>query len=149
MLMKHFIIVIVYFTFYSLKINGQDIHYSQYFYNYPSQSPVQSGLYSGKHRITANYRNQWQTVPVPYLTLSMFYDSKFKLKGGKDYIGVGIGFEYDKAGDSELSLASLNVSINYALSINKSNLLIIGLSPNVAQRRLSNEKLKWNNHAPS
>ncbi|MBK6546451.1 MAG: PorP/SprF family type IX secretion system membrane protein [Saprospiraceae bacterium] len=126
-------------------LNGQDIHYSQYFLNYPSQSPIQTGLYQGNHRITANYRNQWQTVAVPYLTLSMFYDSKIKLKSNGDYIGAGIGFDYDRAGDSELSLTSLNVSLNYGLTLKKSHLIIIGLSPNVGQRRLSEEKLKWNN----
>lgn len=145
MLIRHTIIFTVICVIYSLNTNGQDIHYSQYFYNYPSQSPIQTGLFNGNHRITANYRNQWQSVPVPYLSLSMFYDSKIKMKGSKDYLGIGIGFDYDRAGDSELSLASLNVSLNYAFHIDKSNMLIFGLSPNLGQRRLSDDKLKWNN----
>ncbi len=144
MLIRHILFTIIFIS-YSLLVNGQDIHYSQYFNHYPSQNPIHAGLYSGKHRITANYRNQWQTVPVPYLTLSMFYDTKFRLRGSKDYFGVGIGFDYDKAGDSELSLTSLNVSLNYAWSIDKSNQFILGLSPSVGQRRLSSEKLRWNN----
>jgi type IX secretion system PorP/SprF family membrane protein len=145
MLLRHIGFFVTFYVIFIVHSIGQDIHYSQYFYNYPSQSPIQTGLYHGDHRITANYRNQWQTVPVPYLSLSMFYDSKIKLNSIKDYIGVGVGFDYDKAGDSELSLTSLNVSLNYGLSIKKSHLFIIGLSPNLAQRRFSEEKLKWHN----
>ncbi|HEX5625631.1 MAG TPA: PorP/SprF family type IX secretion system membrane protein [Saprospiraceae bacterium] len=126
-------------------VKGQDIHYSQYFLNYPSQSPTHAGLYQGDHRLTANYRNQWQTVPVPYLTLSLFYDSKFKLRSNGDYIGAGIGFDYDRAGDSELSLTSLNTAFSYGLTLKKSHLIVVGISPSVGQRRFSEEKLRWNN----
>jgi type IX secretion system PorP/SprF family membrane protein len=126
-------------------LRSQDIHYSQFYYNYPNQSPAQTGLYNGKHRITANYRNQWLTVPVPYLSLSLFYDTKIKLMSGKSFIGLGIGFDYDKAGETELSLTSLNGSVNFGYGIGKSHLIIIGVSPVLAQRRISEERLKWNN----
>lgn len=83
------------------------------------------------------------TVPVPYMSFSLFYDSKIKLKSNGDYIGAGIGFDYDRAGDSELSLSSLNIGLNYGLTLSKGHLIILGLSPNIGQRRLSDEKLKW------
>lgn len=136
------ILIGIWMCFYA-KIEAQDIHYSQFIYHYPSQNPIQSGFYNGNHRITANYRNQWQTVPVPYMSFSLFYDSKIKLKSNGDYIGAGIGFDYDRAGDSELSLSSLNIGLNYGLTLSKGHLIILGLSPNIGQRRLSDEKLKW------
>ena len=77
------------------------------------------------------------------MSFSLFYDSKIKLKSNGDYIGAGIGFDYDRAGDSELSLSSLNISLNYGLTLSKGHLIILGLSPNIGQRRLSDEKLKW------
>ncbi len=145
MLMRHIIIVIVIGFLNTYFVFGQDIHYSQFYYNYPSQSPVQAGLFQGDHRITANYRNQWQSALVPYLSLSLFYDSKIKFRSGDDYIGLGIGIDYDRAGDSELSLSSLNIALNYGLTFQKTHRIIVGISPNVAQRRLSDENLKWNN----
>jgi type IX secretion system PorP/SprF family membrane protein len=145
MLVRHIVVFILICTLNTHAVFGQDIHYSQFFYHYPSQSPVQTGLFNGDHRITANYRNQWQSVIVPYLSLSLFYDTKFTFRAGDDYIGVGLGIDYDRAGDSELSLSSLNVSLNYGMNFKKHHRVIIGLSPNVGQRRLSNEKLKWNN----
>lgn len=123
----------------------QDIHYSQFFMHLPGQSPANTGSYAGEHRLTANYRSQWQTVPVPYLSLSLFYDSKFKIRSKQDFIGVGIGLDYDKAGDSKLSLTALNASFNYGLNINKHHQFRFGISPSVGQRRLSEELLKWDN----
>ncbi|MBK8955577.1 MAG: PorP/SprF family type IX secretion system membrane protein [Saprospiraceae bacterium] len=127
------------------KGNTQDIHYSQFFMHLPGQSPANTGAYHGEHRLTANYRSQWQTVPVPYLTMSLFYDSKFKIRSKQDFIGVGIGLDYDKAGDSKLSLTALNASFSYGYNLNKHHQFRIGISPSVGQRRLSEELLKWDN----
>lgn len=145
MLLKHRMVYSSLLYLIVQKMYGQDIHYSQSFLNYPGQNPAHSGLYIGKHRITANYRNQWQSVPVDYMSLSIFYDTKFRFKGRGDQIGLGLGFDYDKAGDSELSLTSFHLSLNYGLKIHKSHRIILGLSPNLAQRRLSDDKLKWGN----
>lgn len=123
----------------------QDIHYSQFFMHLPGQSPANAGSYAGEHRLTANYRSQWQTVPVPYLSMSLFYDSKFKIRSKQDFIGVGIGLDYDKAGDSKLSLTALNASINYGFNVNQHHQFRFGLSPSVGQRRFSEELLKWDN----
>ena len=125
--------------------NSQDIHYSQFFNHYQGQNPSHTGAYQGEHRISANYRSQWQTVPVPYLSMSLFYDSKIKIRNKKDFIGLGIGLDYDRAGDSKLSLTALNASINYGWNITKHHQIRFGVNPNIGQRRLSEEKLKWDN----
>lgn len=145
MLERHIVLSIVLFLVALSPGLSQDIHYSQFYMHYPGQSPVHAGAYKGEHRITANYRSQWQTVPVPYLSLSLFYDSKFKFKTSKDFIGVGIGLDYDRAGDSKLSLTSLNAAFNYGLNLKKNHLIVLGISPSIGQRRFSEEKLKWDN----
>lgn len=124
---------------------GQDIHYSQFFNHFPGQNPSHTGAYWGDHRITSIYRSQWQTVPVPYLSLSLFYDSKIKVRGKRDFIGLGIGLDYDQAGDSRLSLTSLTGMFSYGINFTKNHQLRIGVNPNIGQRRFSEEKLKWDN----
>ncbi len=145
MLKRHAYNIIAVWLSFAGTLLSQDIHYSQNFLHYQGQNPAHAGAYHSKHRVTASYRSQWNTVPVPYLSMSLYYDSPLKLGAGKDFIGVGIGLDYDKAGDSKLSLTSLNASLNYGFSINKEHRFRIGISPSIGQRRLSEEKLKWDN----
>ncbi len=124
--------------------HAQDIHYSQFYYNHQGLNPALVGHYLGSHRITALYRNQWQSVPVPYLSFGLFYDTQFRLSKIGDGIGFGIGFDYDRAGDSRLSLSAINAHVNYGLTIGK-HLISFGVSPNFGQRHLSEQKLRWKN----
>jgi hypothetical protein len=55
---------------------AQDLHFSQ-FYNAPlNLNPGLTGVFSGDLRFGANYREQWASVPVPYLTFSAAFDQK-------------------------------------------------------------------------
>ncbi len=126
-------------------LTAQDLHYSQFFLHGQGQNPIYAGNYQGTHRVTANYRSQWNTVPVPYLSLSLYYDSHLSLKSKKHFLGVGIGLDYDKAGDSRLSLTALQTSITYGYALSKKHLIRCGLSPSIGQRRFAEEKLKWDN----
>ena len=60
-------------------LQAQDVHFSQYYYNYHNLSPALIGHFDGDHRLTVNYRNQWLSVPVPYMTVSLLYDTRFFL----------------------------------------------------------------------
>ena len=145
MLYKYLFVLFAILVLSGPPLQSQDLHYSQFFLNYPSQNPAHTGDYLGTHRITANYRSQWNTVPVPYLSLSLFYDSHLKLNSKKNFIGAGIGLDYDKAGDSRLSLASLNASFSYGYAISNKHQVRVGISPSIGQRHFSEEKLKWDN----
>ena len=60
------IIFIIAFSAYS-----QDINFSQ-FYELPLlRNPGLAGNFSGDFRITASYRNQWESVTVPYRTMTL------------------------------------------------------------------------------
>ncbi|HRI01727.1 MAG TPA: PorP/SprF family type IX secretion system membrane protein [Saprospiraceae bacterium] len=122
---------------------GQDLHYSQFYYNQQNQNPALIGMFDGDHRISANYRNQWLSVPVPYMSTSILFDSKYRLRNFKDHMGWGVGMDYDRAGDSRLSMAKLQLGLNYYKSVAKKHAFSIGLAPSFAQRRLSEENLKW------
>ncbi len=62
---------------------AQDIHFSQ-FGNAPiNLSPGLNGVFGGDLRFVGNYRNQWRSVPVPYLTFSGTLDNKFYFQKGR------------------------------------------------------------------
>jgi len=124
-------------------IQAQDVHFSQFYYNYHNLSPALIGHFDGDHRLTVNYRNQWLSVPVPYMTVSFLYDTKIQLPNSSGQINLGIGFDYDKAGDSRLNMSKLVPNIGYSKTFSKRHLVNIAISPSVAQRRFGNEKLRW------
>ncbi|MDQ3142900.1 MAG: PorP/SprF family type IX secretion system membrane protein [Bacteroidota bacterium] len=137
---KHIVVVILL----SLSgINAQDVHFSQFDHHHQSVNPALSGYFDGDHRLTMNYRNQWLSVPVPYMTVGLYFDSRLTLKGRPGRIGWGIGMDYDQVGDSHLSMAKLAGSINYGHVFANKHMVSLGITPGVAQRRLNNSKLRW------
>ena len=50
---------------------AQDIHFSQFSETPLLRNPALAGIFSGDLRIQAVYRNQWNSVTVPYQTSSI------------------------------------------------------------------------------
>ena len=92
---------------YSSDSHAQDLHYSQFYHNPQNINPALTGVFAGDKRIIANYRSQWSSVPVDYLTFSGAYDMKLyhpRLKN--NLLGVGINtFE-----ETELNQTSITIS---------------------------------------
>ncbi len=65
---KHFLLVFLTTTLLPSIIFCQDIHYSQ-FHNAPFNiNPALTGVSRGDIRVMGNFRTQWQSVPLDYLT---------------------------------------------------------------------------------
>lgn len=64
-----------------------------------------TGVFTGKWRVTANYRDQWGSIlgDVPFRTYSVAADSRFNVGGGDDYAAFGIGVMHDEAGTARYS----------------------------------------------
>ena len=78
-------------------------------------------------RFIANGRQQWAVVPVNYLTFSGSYDRKLnfpKLKNS--FFTNGAVFNYDRAGDSRMTLFQLAWNGSYIKKIGEFNLISIG-----------------------
>jgi hypothetical protein len=89
-------------------MKGQDIHFSQ-FYEFPLlRNPALAGIFNGNYRLTAAYRNQWQSVTVPYRTMAASAECKM-LRGlaTGDFITTGIQVTNDVAGDAKLQRTQL------------------------------------------
>ena len=55
----------------------QDINFSQ-FYELPLlRNPALAGIFNGNVRFTAGYRNQWESITVPYRTMALGTEIKF------------------------------------------------------------------------
>jgi type IX secretion system PorP/SprF family membrane protein len=115
--------------FHAFVMQGQDIHFSQ-FYEFPLlRNPALAGIFSGNFRLTGAYRNQWQSVTVPYRTMAVSAECKL-LRGFNtgDFITAGIQATNDVAGDSKLQRTQVFPVMNYHKLLNEDKLSFISLA---------------------
>jgi len=129
----------------SQNAKAQGIHFSQY-YNAPMlTNPANTGLMSDNdYRVGVNYRNQWSSVPVPYKTFSAYADFQaLHADQLSNWLGFGVAFFNDKAGDGNLSLNRVVGNVAYHLQMGYSSMLSMGVSGTYAQRSVDFTKLTF------
>ncbi|MEK7257146.1 MAG: PorP/SprF family type IX secretion system membrane protein [Bacteroidota bacterium] len=133
-----------------LLATAQDIHFSQFYHTPGNLNPALTGVFGADVRFIGNYRSQWQSVPVPYKTFSGSFDTKLrnKLFGTKGYLGYGLVFNQDVAGDGDLSLSQLGANVAYTRQMSDPLFLTLGFQFMGGQRSVEPEKLtfeeQWN-----
>lgn len=97
----------------------QDINFSQ-FYELPLlRNPALAGIFNGNVRFTGAYRNQWQSITVPYQTMALGIEYKFfKGLAQGDFVTTGLQITNDRAGDSRLQRSQLFPVLNYHKLLN-------------------------------
>lgn len=80
-------------------LRAQDPRFSQYYASPWNLNPALTGVFNGKWRATANYRDQWGSIlsPVPFRTYSAAFDARFNTVRN-DYASFGVGAMHDEAG---------------------------------------------------
>ena len=134
--------------FYGNNAIGQSMHFSQY-YNAPLLlNPANTALLpDNDFRAGLNYRNQWAVIPVPYNTFSGFAD--FKIGGNKynedhnNWLGLGLSFFNDNAGQASLSLNEIQGSAAYHICLNQFTMISLGLSGAYVQRSVNYNDLTF------
>ena len=92
---------------------AQDIHYTQFDASPLIINPAFTGMFDGRVRAAAIYRNQWASVTVPYITYGASVDMPLVLETNNDYLAGGLQLYKDKAGDGNLSNSTVLVSLAY------------------------------------
>ncbi|MBL0057372.1 MAG: PorP/SprF family type IX secretion system membrane protein [Chitinophagaceae bacterium] len=126
---------------------AQDIHFSQFFETPLLRNPALAGIFSGDIRVQLVYRNQWNSVTVPYQTGSLNAEYKLPIGRGNDYLTIGGQVLYDKAGSIALSSTHLLPTLNYhkSLSSERNMYLSLGAMGGLVQRRIDRSKITTNN----
>lgn len=123
---------------------SQDVGFSQ-FYDQPLlRNPALAGVFTGDIRLTAAYRNQWQSVTVPYRTYALNAEIKTALEViPNDNLTIGFQLIRDVAGTSEFSTLQILPAINYSLPLSeeKSSYLSLGFMGGLMQQRFDPSKL--------
>lgn len=116
----------------SIKIQAQDIHWSQFTDNPILLNPANSGNHDASHRFISAYKDQWRSVTKPFQTFSFSYDSKL---ANPDF-NIGISFMNDQVGDGKFKTNELLFLPSYELPLTKTkdHTLIAGLQLGINQR---------------
>jgi type IX secretion system PorP/SprF family membrane protein len=127
------------------QINAQDIHFSQFANSPLNLNPANTGLSLCDYRFVANHRNQWQSITVPFRTLSASFDHKIKLLFGN--FGVGVLLNSDKAGDSDFGTTQIgfNGAFHKVLGSDSIVFFSIGFGTNYNQKSLNYDALYFGN----
>lgn len=126
---------------------SQDVGFSQ-FYDQPLlRNPALAGVFTGDVRFTASYRNQWQSVTIPYRTFGL--SSEVKLPANfvaDDNITFGLQLLKDVAGTSQFSTVHIMPAVNYSLPLSgeTNSYLSIGFMGGLMQQRFDPTKLVLN-----
>lgn len=122
---------------------GQDLHYSQFYNAHVNINPALTGIFNGDIRLASNFRNQWPSVPVPYNTTTAAADFKIYKSCKPAFWGAGLVLNYDKAGDSQLNLATLGLNGSYSLPIKEKAILTFGGQLGLSRRAFSFDDLAF------
>ena len=129
---------------------AQDIHFTQFDMAPLVINPAFTGMFDGKVRAGAIYRNQWSAVTRAYETYGASADMPLFIEKNGDYLAAGLQLYNDVAGDANLTNFTGLVSVAYHKyfggSYNRSNDkagsdLAIGFQAGYANKHLDLSKL--------
>ncbi|MBO72259.1 MAG: hypothetical protein CMD35_01460 [Flavobacteriales bacterium] len=136
------------FLFLKFSVLGQDIHFSQYNDLPLALNPSLAGNMDGTMRTGTIYRNQWNSISVPFESMAIYADFKSAPKFlNHQNIGWGIQVLNDKSGNGGLSENILNVcgSYHHFLTKKENQILTAGISLGGFQKSIDLSKLNFEN----
>ncbi|WP_187271092.1 PorP/SprF family type IX secretion system membrane protein [Neolewinella aurantiaca] len=139
-----FLLVAMTMSLFSGTSFAQDFHYSQ-FYNAPLHlNPALTGIFRGDIRAMGNYKSQWVDVPVDYKTVTLAVDKKFLDVSSDDgFFSGGVAFNYDRAGDSKLTWANLDLNLSYTKVFSPQVIVSVGGKAAIIQRSFDDSGLRY------
>ncbi len=127
-------------------LNGQDLHFSQFYYAPLQLNPALTGVFQEDIRFSANYRRQWKSVPVDYLTFSGTIDGKItRLSFPNGFFSGGLVFNHDVAGDGNLTYSNFSATASYTQKLTEQQLISAGILMGGGQRRIDLSGLTFGN----
>ncbi len=136
----------------SLCLNAQDPRFSQFYATPLQNNPAWTGLFGGKFRAIANYRELYTSIldDRPFRTLSASVDSRFNV-GRNDYWGVGGLVQHDQVGDARFNRFEALLSASYMKKLKgkryggSEHFLIAGVQAGIGQQGFDFEQLWFSN----
>ena len=138
---------VLFFLIFSNAAIGQDLHFSQFNRTPLFLNPALTGSFEGDIRVMSIFRNQWQTIPVPYNSIGASIDYNLPVRYQKDKLGLGLQAIMDRAGDGRFTTSMFSFSSAYHFTAGSTNpfILSIGGQANWVQRSYDPNRLTFDN----
>jgi type IX secretion system PorP/SprF family membrane protein len=123
--------------------SAQDIHFTNFEFSPITLNPAKAGDFNGSFRVSGIYRDQWRFAGGQgvFTTPAITYDMPlFAGLGERDWVAIGGTVYSDGTGTPNLRTTSFIGAVSYHISLDKKrkNVLSIGVSSGMLQKRLNN-----------
>lgn len=107
---------------------AQDAYFSQPFSNPMLFNPALTGKFDGSLRLTANYRDQWPSVPKAYVTSAASIDFPMlkRLLPEHDVLGIGFSGMSDVTANGALKYNYASMAVSYHKSLDENGYYSVG-----------------------
>lgn len=141
MRIKLFTLTIIVFVGLQLRLDGQDIHFSQFHMSPLTTNPGLTGNFLGTMRLGGIYRSQWGGILAKSYRTPSFYIDAPVIRGFRkqDWVGAGGVLYQDQAGAGNLTTGGLWFSAAYHLGLGKTakRVLSVGLQYGIGQKQVN------------
>ena len=122
-----------------IQLTAQDGHFSQFYASPMALSPALTGMSAYKLKATAQYREQWRSVTIPYVSMQGGIEGRFN-SGYNNAWGAGLYFVNNEAGDAQFSNPQIYLSgaYHFGLDADGSSFISVGGQFGAAQRSIQN-----------
>ena len=144
--MKKLIYLLLIFSSFNFK--AQDVHFAQSTFVPQLINPASIGVFNGWERVTISNRKQWLGIDKSYMTSQFSFDMNLlKNDNGKQksYLGLGLSFFNDIAGEGQFGINQLNFSISGIIPIAENQTVSAAIQMGAVQRTGKLGNLSWGN----
>jgi len=125
-------------------VYSQDVHFSQPYLNPLAFNPGRTGVFEGKWRANAAYRDQWSAVPVAFRTATAGAEVKLR-DFNRGFAAGGFSLVHDQAGDLGLRWLQISLTGSYTQQLDGRNALTVGGGLSLAQRAVDFSNIRVRN----
>ena len=132
----------------SISFTAQDVHFAQSTFVPQLINPATIGVFNGWERVTISNRKQWIGIDKSYMTSQFSFDMNLlKNDNGKQtsYLGLGLSFFNDIAGEGQFGINQLNISVSGIIPIAKNQTISTAIQIGGVQRTGKLSNLSWGN----
>ena len=124
---------------------AQDIHFAQSAQVPVLINPANTGLFVGWERVILNHRQQWSSVQSPYVTTNGSLEVNIGKPqiAGKAYVGLGLNFYSDKAGDAKFGTTKASINVSAIVPLEDRHTVSAGLQIGGGQKKVTLDNLIW------
>tara|TARA_B110000046_G_scaffold75545_1_gene83670 strand:- start:7421 stop:8491 length:1071 start_codon:yes stop_codon:yes gene_type:complete len=113
---------------------GQDVHFTQFYLSPLTTNPALTGNTEADWRLTASFRNQWNTIGKPYTTTSIGFERNFYLYS--EQFSGGLVYLHDQSGVVDLKYDKVMLSGAYHKTFGV-HLFSMGFQPGVVFKSIN------------